>query len=164
MENLDTEKIITRPLKYGFRKAFIQNVCLPLEARFLLILLMSFKGKNKDCWPSQRKLATVMGRSKDTVHKYLNILRKEGYLSVKTRGIGRSLLYAPSYWKISAGGDDKSTEIKKPAEISTQEPAETTPLRSISSGNKEKVINENEGIEQVRRKLIQLGLKKPVGG
>jgi len=155
MEKVNPDKFIGQKLPYAFRKAFIRNEKFPLEARFLLILLITYKGKNESCWPSQGTLGKVMNRNKDTVRKYLKVLSDAGHLKIKSRGMGRSLLYTPSYWKISASKVVNKEEEEKPTETSRQEPAETLAHRSISSGNKEK---KNKGKEIFNKKRKELGL------
>ncbi len=135
---------------YGFRKAFIKNSSIPLEARFLLILLMTYKGKNNSCWPSIGEISKRYGKNRDTVRKYLIVLEKEGHLKIVSRGIGRSNLYTPSYWKISAGHPTDN----KPTEESLPQPNEITLNRSISSENKDKNnINMRQLFEQKRKEL-----------
>lgn len=135
---------------YGFRKAFIKNSSIPLEARFLLILLMTYKGKNNSCWPSIGEISRRYGKNRDTVRKYLIALEKEGHLRITSRGIGRSNLYTPSYWKISTGQPNDY----KPTEESISQPNETTLNRSISSENKDKNnINLRQLFEQKRKEL-----------
>lgn len=118
---------------FGFRKAFIKNDKIPVYARFLLIVLMCFKGKNEYCWVSQGKLAEIMCSHRDTVRKNLRILQKRGYLKAQMRGIGRSLLYAPSYTPIYAGLGDTTL---RPNENERQRPVEFPRALSIDSGNK----------------------------
>lgn len=120
------------PIFYGFRKAFLKNDQIPVPARFLLVLLMSFKGKNEYCWVSQGKLAKIMCSHRDTVRKNLRILQKNGYLKIKMQGIGRSLNYAPSYMPIYVGLRGKTL---RPDENERQRPAGFPRLLSINSGN-----------------------------
>jgi len=141
---------------YGFRKAFIQNPVIPHPARFLLILLLTYKGKNNACWPSQGDLSKKMGVSKDTIRKYLGILEKEGYLITKSRGVGRSLLYTPSYWKISAGKEESTEKDLEPGEITIHEPDEFSTTRSIVSGNKNSTFKIGKDLFNQKRK--ELGL------
>lgn len=117
---------------YGFRKAFIKNVGVPVHARLLLILLMTYKGKNEFCWVSQGLLANIMLCHRDSVRKYLRILQKKGYLKAKQRGIGRSLLYAPSYTPIYAGLNGRTLP---PNEKGRQRPNDFHRALSINSGN-----------------------------
>lgn len=120
---------------YGFRKAFIKNPSLSIEARFLLILLITFKGINPTCWPSLATLAKIMNRSRDSVRKYLKELRINGFLKIASRGIGRSHSYTPSYIKIYAGKSNELNQSPKPAEETLQRPDESFRDRSIVSGN-----------------------------
>lgn len=167
MEKINLNNQNVNNFHYGFRKAFIKNTNFALEARFLLILLMTYKGKNTNCWPSQGELGRVMNRSRDSVRKYLTILEEAGHLKVKSRGIGRSLLYEPSYWGIYAGTKEKHNKEGKPAEIPRLQPTESFRDRSISLGNKEEKINKNHsGIELLRRTVAKLdtsyGIKREV--
>lgn len=147
----------SKQLFYGFRKAFIKNSHIPLEARFLIVLLFTYVGKNKKCWPSQGELAKRMDRNTDTVRKYLGVLEREGHLKIESQGIGRSLLYAPSYWKISAGKAANRDGEEKPTEIPRHELAEALGHRSINPGNKEREIDRNnEGIELLRKRVKEL--------
>lgn len=120
---------------YGFRKAFIKNDKLLVNARFLLIVLMCFKGKNESCWVSQGKLAKIMICHRDSIRKYLRILQKSGYLKIKRRGVGRSLLYAPSYTPIYVGLGGRTL---LPNENDRQRPAGFVRVLSIDSGNIER--------------------------
>lgn len=156
MEKVGPNRSIGSKQSYGFRKAFIRDGNIPLEARFLLILLMTYKGKNENCWPSQGTLGKDMNLSRDTVRKYLKVLSGAGHLKIKFRGIGRSLLYEPSYWKISAGKAGNGKEEGKPTEIPRHEPAENLGHRSISSGNKERECL--KGRELFDKKRRELGL------
>lgn len=153
MKIMNTSK--DKNLFYGFRKAFIKNNTLPLEARFLLILLMTYKGKNKSCWPSIGEISKRMGKNRDTVRKYLIVLETSGHLIIESRGIGRSHLYSPSYIKISSGITNIN-ETTKPAEKYIYQPNESTLNRSINSGNKEKDFISGKDLFLSRKK--QFGL------
>lgn len=148
-------KLTSKSMHQGFRKAFIQNKDLPLEARFLLILLMTYKGLHEYCYPSQGTLAKILNRNTDSVRKYMNILEQEGYVKIKSRGIGRSLNYAPSYFKISVGTSQISKQPSKPPVIIREEPPESVGNRSISSRNIVKTLSGKELFEQKRRELFQ---------
>ena len=141
---------------YGFRKAFIQNNEISPLARFTLIMLFTFKGKNESCWPSVGKLASCMGINRDTTRKYINELVSKGYVIKKSRGIGRSLLYTPSYWKISSGNNKKKVEKTEPAEKTIHQPAEITLNRSINTENKDKAFKSGKELFEQKRK--ELGL------
>lgn len=153
MERINLKGQLDKQLFYGFRKAFIRNSSIPVEARLLLILLITYLGKNKNCWASQGKLAKDMGCDVDTVRKYLRILQEAGHLIMQNRGIGRSLLYTPSYLIISAGKTEKIEKNTKPAEILSQTPTETPEHRSITSGNKEETITGKELFDKKRKEL-----------
>ena len=143
-----------KPAFYGFRKAFIKNNSLPLESRFLLILLMTYKGKNQSCWPSIGELSSKFGKNKDTVRKYLIVLEQAGYLKINSRGIGRSRLYTPSYFKISAGSINNPMQNPQPNEILLHQPIESTLNRSISLGNKDNGFkNAKELFDEKRKEL-----------
>jgi hypothetical protein len=141
---------------YGFRKAFIHNADISPESRLLLIDLMTYKGENTECWPSQTKLSKDIGRNKDSIRKYLKELISNGYLKVHSRGIGRSLLYAPSYWKISSGYVKDKSKDEKPAEEIVDQPAESTLNRSISSGNKVNEFKSGKELFDQKRKELEL--------
>lgn len=113
---------------HGFRKAFIKNNNISLEARFLLILLFTYKGNNSSCWPSQGTLSKIINRSRRTVSKYLQELASSGYLKISSRGYGRSLLYYPNYLPVQK-------EKTKPDKTVTQEPTQVITARTIVSGN-----------------------------
>ena len=128
MEKIDIRRFVPEDKKiyYGFRKAFIQSSVISLEARFLLVLLMTYKGKNAYCWPSQGELGRRLNRSRSTVRKYLMILKTKGHLRIERRGIGRSLSYFPNYLPIQKIKPDKRVR---------QEPGQILTARSIDSGN-----------------------------
>ena len=150
-----------KPAFYGFRKAFIQSTELSVEAKFLLIDLMTYKGMHAECWPSQAKLSRDIGRNKDSVRKYLKELISNGHLMVRSRGIGRSILYAPSYWKISSGQGIKTPDDVKVAEETKVQPTESTLNRSIDSKNKDNTL---KGIELCKQTLREHGLiRRSVG-
>jgi biotin operon repressor len=139
---------------YGFRKAFIRNTDLSPEARLILIIMMTHKGKNSYCWPSHRTLCKELGRNRDSIRKYIKELIFHGYLVTKSQGIGRSLLYTPSYWKISAGSTSTTKQDEKPAEENIHQPADSTLNRSISSGNKDRGFKTGKELfDQKRREL-----------
>jgi biotin operon repressor len=123
--------------KYAYRKAFLMDVKILVKARFLLVLLFCFKGNNEYCWPSEGTLGKIMGCSRDSIRKYLRILQKHGNLKIQRRGIGRSLLYAPSYLPIYAGQMSKKVV---PVENQRREPAEFQRVLSINTENKERGI------------------------
>lgn len=141
---------------YGFRKAFIKNPEVSALARFTLILLLTFKGKNSGCWPSVGTLAKHLRLNRDTVRKYTNELVEKGYLIKYSRGIGRSLYYIPSYWKISSGSNHSDNQKDKPTEEKIHQPTEITLNRSISSGNKDSTFKNGKELFNKRRK--ELGL------
>lgn len=142
---------------HGFRKAFIKNTDLSPEARLLLIILMSFKGKNINCWPSLKTLSKSLGRNTDSVAKYLKELKSAGYLKVKSRGIGRSNSYTPSYFKLSSGiNTNRNDEFKKASEELPHQPTESTLSRSIYSGNIDRGLIKGKELFDKRRK--ELGL------
>lgn len=146
-------QVVSKNLHFGFRKAFIRNAQLPTGARLLLIDLMTYKGVNYSCWPSQSTLSKDMGQSTDTVRKYMNLLVKEGYVVVKSRGIGRSLDYIPSYHKLLASKPIEKTQSPEPPEPIRQEPVEIVGHRSIDPGNIVKTISGKERFDKQRRKL-----------
>lgn len=164
MEKVQLKRYLGSQLYYGFRKAFLKNEKLPLEARFIIVLLFTYKGKNKECWPSQGELAKRMNRDIDTVRKYLMILRQEGYLKIVSRGIGRSLLYTPSYMKISVGSLVEKNNSQEPVEIAKQEPIETPTQRSIVSKNKDNGLLIGKELFDKKRKELGLISKKPEVG
>lgn len=141
---------------HGFRKAFIQNSEISALARFVLVLLITFKGKNEVCWPSVGTLAKHLGLNKDTTCKYINELVRKGFLIKRSRGIGRSLLYAPSYWKISSGSNYINGQEARLTEKTLHQPTETTLNRSIDSGNKDTESLKGKELFNKRRK--ELGL------
>ncbi len=141
---------------YGFRKAFIKNPEVSALARFTLILLLTFKGKNDGCWPSVGTLAKHLGLNRDTVRKYTNELVEKGYLIKHSRGIGRSLLYIPSYWKISLGSNYIDNQKDKPTEKTIHQPDEFTLNRSISSGNKDSTFKTGKELFDQKRKELNL--------
>ncbi len=155
MEKIDS-KSNDKQSFYGFRKAFIKDFEISMEARFLLILLLTYKGKNSTCWPSIGELSKRMGKNKDTVRKYLRELEAKGYLKTRSRGIGRSHLYTPSYWKISAGQTTHTQKNEKPAEETICQPAESTLNRSISSGNKDNGFKTGKDLFDKKRKELEL--------
>lgn len=130
MEKIDPRKFISGDNKiyHGFRKSFIQNGSISLEARFILVLLMTYKGKNENCWPSQGTLGKNINRSRRTVSKYLKELERRGFLKISSRGYGRSLLYSPNYLPVQKVNT-------KPAKTATQRPTQTITARSIDSEN-----------------------------
>ena len=139
---------------YGFRKAFLKNPEVSMEARFLIVLLFCYKGKNLFCWPSMGELSRICGKNKDTIRKYFKELEIHNYLKIRSRGIGRSHLYTPSYCRISSGSNQSETPIAKPAEETMHQPDETTLNRSISSGNKDNGFKTGkELLDQKRREL-----------
>lgn len=160
MEKIKANEKITKEGFYGFRKAFIKNKEISLESRFIMILLMTFKGKNETCWPSLGTLAKIANRSSDSIRKYLKELKINGYLKVVSRGIGRSLSYAPSYLKVYAGYVEKIDNPDKRAEIIRQGPDDISRDRSITSGNKEKDLKiGKELFDETRKKYGFLNRK-----
>lgn len=141
---------------YGFRKAFIKSPELSAMARFTLILLVCYLGKNKHCWPSVGELSKCLRVNKDTTRKYLKELEKRSHLIIKSRGIGRSHLYTPSYYRISSGPGQIICQETKPAEETIHRPAEIALNRSISSGNKDKGLKTGKELFDQKRK--ELGL------
>lgn len=141
---------------YGFRKAFIQNSEVSMESRFLLILLLTYKGTNPSCWPSIGELSKKYAKNKDTVRKYLKELEAKGFLKIQSRGIGRSNLYTPSYRKISAGTVAITKPYTKPPEETTYQPTESTLNRSISSGNKDNGFKTGKELFDLKRKELDL--------
>lgn len=154
MEKINTS--FDKKFFYGFRKVFIKNYTIPAYARFLLILLFTFKGKNTNCWPSIGTLSKCLGLNKDTTRKYLKVLEKEGYLKIESRGIGRSNRYTPSYCKFSSGSQSQKTEIIKPAEETIRQPSDSTLNRSINSENKVSTFKTGKELFDQRRR--ELGL------
>ena len=143
-------------LLYGFRKAFIQDANISMGARFLLILLMTYKGMNDFCWPSVRELSNKFGKNKDTVRKHLRELEQKGYLVTRSRGIGRSHLYIPTYHKNSSGLTANISFKQKPTEENIVQPAESTLNRSVTLGNKDKETIDGWALFEEKRK--ELGL------
>lgn len=154
MEKIKINTNISKQSFYGFRKAFIQNTEITLEAKFLLILLKSHLGKNPTCWPSLSTLGRKMGRSRDSVRKYLKELQTKGYLNTFSRGIGRSHAYAPSYFKISAGDSLKTNQFIEPAEKTRPQPDESFRDRSIVSGNKDNSLKTGKELFDETRKRL----------
>ena len=79
------------------RRTFLKNTDLSLSARFLLVLLMTFKGANQSCWPSSRTLAKICRVDPRSIYSWRKELEKFGYLKTERRGKNKSLRYWPSY-------------------------------------------------------------------
>ena len=50
-------------------------------------------GKNGECWMSQRTLAQELGRSRDSINRWVKELKEYGLIKVLSRGRGRTRLY-----------------------------------------------------------------------
>lgn len=156
MEKISLDRTNSKFIHHGFRKAFIRNSILSPESRLLLIILMSYKGENSQCWPSVGSLSKNLGRNRDSVRKYIKELKSNGYLITNSRGMGRSLLYTPSYWGISAGPLTIIQQDEQPAEKTVHQPDETTLNRSIVSENKDNKFKSGKELFDQKRKELEL--------
>jgi len=82
---------------HGVRKAFIKNRRLSLGARFLIWVLMAYKGSDDYCYPSLHCLGLVCGVHRSTIKRWIKELKCSGYLKTKPRGFKKTLLFFPSY-------------------------------------------------------------------
>lgn len=55
--------------------------------------LLRHAGRKGYCWVSQGLLAEELGRSRDTINRWISELKRYGLIEVKSRGRGRSRMY-----------------------------------------------------------------------
>ena len=68
---------------YGFiAKVVMQDNKLSLQAKGIYAYLCSYSGKGKDSFPSRKKMCFDLNISNDTLGKYLNELKENGYIAI----------------------------------------------------------------------------------
>ena len=144
---------------------------LSVPARYLYCVLLKYCGKNEWCFPGQITLGEVLGYSPKHIRTLLNELIGTRLISKKRQGWNRSNNY--HVVKLldtdripSSHPDRKPTSALIQTSSSPQsgsvvpihnEPA--VPPKSIYL--KAKVKNSKKGFESLRKRMEELGLKKP---
>jgi len=177
---MDKGKVKSK-ITHGIRRAFIKNSYLSVGARWLLICLIAFKGSNKTCWPSHRTLAEIAGVHRSTIRRWVEELKKAGYLKTKRRGFNMSLSYEPSYSpefkkkqldtqdKAKSGSETNHREVKwvrdEPAVGQRRTPTHSKSLTHRKEDKKEKEKKSfkrknKKGLEKLRTTLEELKILK----
>ena len=104
-----------RPLCYQWQDKIIKATDLHSHAKLIGLLLVNYMNKEKNyCYPSLTRLAHESSLTKKTVIKYLQVLAKAGYLSVKKRIIDGG--YASNIYQLIAKKDYKTLHNNAPIE------------------------------------------------
>lgn len=76
-------------------------------AKLTYAMLLSYAWHNDFCFPGQIRLAQDMGVGERSIRTYLAELEKEGFLTVKQRGQGKTNLYELNLTATKEGTVDK---------------------------------------------------------
>jgi hypothetical protein len=144
---------------------------ISVSARYLYCVLLKYCGKDEWCFPSQITLGKVFGCSDKHIRTLLKELIEVKLISKKRRGWNRSNTYHVVKL-LSADRIPTPDSDRKPTSVIIQtssspqsgntvpiHPEPTVPPKSTYLKGKDK--NSVKGREMVRRKLEELGLKKP---
>lgn len=135
----------------------ICNKKIPDGAFRTYLLLKSYKYGYNDVFPSQETLAKKRGKSKKTIINHLKALRSLKKITYKRRGYSAS----NKYEFISEEKYTNDTKISEVNDISKVKKCSPHLLQKIQPNNTEiKNTKINKNWEQVRQKIIELGLKK----
>jgi len=119
-DNKNTLVFENDALASGFTQIpnYIQhNNKISLQARFLYSVLLSFAWKENRAFPGQKKLASIMGFSRDDqVRKYLIELKNNNLIVWKRRGLGKTNVYTLLNWDFYLQSQNPTTVgIKNPS-------------------------------------------------
>ena len=113
---------------------------------------LSFKyGAFGKVFPSQQTIGTKIGRTRETINRYIRQLKKLGYIRTRKRGYSTSNEY---YFN----SDKNLTNEKKITSLVIKVPYQK--LENYHSNNtRDNNTKDNKGIEILRKKMNKLGLK-----
>lgn len=141
---------------------------LSIPARYLFCVLLKYCGKNEWCFPSQTTLARVLSRSDKQIRNILRELITVGIIDKKRRGFNRSNTYKVSKDLVA---DRKPISDNLPLKTDKKRKQTSVHIGSafpLHQGNelppkstyiKEKGKRSFKGLEVLRNKMVEIGLK-----
>ena len=174
---------ITKRTTLGVRQAFIRKTILSHGSRFLYVLLMTYKGSDFSCFPSENSLAKVCGVNERTIRRWTEELKKNGFIETKRRGFNKSLSYRlDRYLKLNSQQPTTQNDLKTGVVVSTHLlkkgpdrtketyavgswcPPTHIPIDTYIAKNKKKEkeisFKEKNGMEKLRAKIQSLKKQK----
>lgn len=88
IQNLALRQGFTQIPNYVFK-----DKRLSFGARITYGILLSYAWQAGSCFPGQDKIAADLGAVRKTVNRFLQELRKAGYIDWKRRGLGKTNIY-----------------------------------------------------------------------
>jgi len=82
---------------HSYKQSFIRNSRISAGARFLYLLIYSYRDKEGRSFPSREKLLKDSGFSKHSYYKYLNELKSGGFIISRSRRTGDGTLGTAVY-------------------------------------------------------------------
>ena len=122
----------------------LEDTSVSVGARMTLIALMSFAW-NRDPFPGQGRLASMLGCTDRTIREYLRELVSAGYLKVYRRGRGRTNVYRIAQAKILRTTTDHAPEDSSGRQDQDRKPASGLDRKPASGPMKEDEEEEDEG-------------------
>src|SRR5713101_2673840 len=71
----------------------LKSADLSLGAKVTYAMFLSYAWHNESCFPGQEKLAADMGMSRSRVAEFISELSKNGLITIKRRGLGKTNIY-----------------------------------------------------------------------
>jgi len=137
----------------------IKDKNIPDGAFRTYLLLKSYKYGSSKVFPSQNTLAAIRGKTKKTIITHLKILKDKNLITYKKRGFSASNQYE------LIGEENYTNDNRESMKNYTSKMKKNLPLslRRLQPNNTEtnNTKMSNKGLEKLRKKLIELGLKKP---
>jgi len=130
---------------------------LSISARYLYCLLLKFCGKKEWCYPSQKTLGKVAGKSEKRIRAYLEELKEAGLILVRRTGFNK-----PNTYKVSKSPEIVEDRTKMTPQIGSKFPlhmGQKVPPKSTYIKEKDKTTSK-KGMEQIGEVLKRKGIKK----
>jgi DNA-binding transcriptional MocR family regulator len=127
-------------LRRGFTKipnALFEDESLSAGAKLTLGCILSFAWRG-DPFPGQERLARMVCCSERTVRGYIAELKKQGYLSVRRRGLGKTNVYT------IITGKFETTDAPEADGLFSSRPEESSVQELSSASDKEDEVEEDE--------------------
>ena len=71
----------------------LKDPTISLGAKVTYSMFLSYAWHNESCFPGQEKLAADMGMSRSRVAEFIGELQKDGLITIKRRGLGKTNIY-----------------------------------------------------------------------
>lgn len=136
--------------------SLIRDENLPSPLFRTLVAIMSYGYGNNKAFPSQESVAKAIGKTRETVNRQVQELTKLGYLKKKRRGYSLSNEY-DFYCDENITNEEMASDRKSTPSVTKTSPHSLQNDHTNNTNNKTK---NNKGLESLREKMVELGLKK----